>query len=195
MLPAVWVIDDGSMDKSSELARKAGATVLRFERSRGKGAALKAGWRAAWEGGIPWVLSMDGDGQHAPGDISRFLTRAARGDVDLIVGNRMAQPTGMPWLRRSVNQWMSRKLSRAAGFPIPDSQCGFRMMRLEAWSRLELHTDHFEIESEVVLAFLKAGLNVDFVPIEVIYREEESKIHPIRDTWRWFCWFWSGRRT
>jgi hypothetical protein len=136
---------------------------------------------------------MDGDGQHAPADIPKFLARAGSGNAALIVGNRMSGASRMPWLRRRVNLWMSRRLSRAAGRELPDTQCGFRLMRLGAWSAVELRTSHFEIESELLLAFVAAGHAVEFVPIQVIYKNEQSKISPWRDAWRWLRWM-AGRR-
>ena len=195
LLPQVWVVDDGSVDGTADLAEHAGALVIRSGSSEGKGSALRKGWEAAKKQGFGWVLSMDGDGQHLPSDIPKFLTRASAGDVDLIIGNRMERPQGMPWLRRTVNRWMSRKLSRHAGISVPDSQCGFRMMRLEAYSKIHLMTDHYEIESEALLAFARARLKIDFVPVEVVYRQEQSKIHPVRDTVRWFRWLgtWKER--
>src|SRR5437660_4063796 len=102
-LPAVIVIDDGSSDDTSKLATQADATVLRHEKPRGKGAALNSGWQTAQDRGFLWALTMDGDGQHSPSDIHTFLKAAEIGRAPLIVGNRMAQPDGMPWLRRQVN--------------------------------------------------------------------------------------------
>ncbi|HZV34308.1 MAG TPA: hypothetical protein VFB72_06995, partial [Verrucomicrobiae bacterium] len=125
----------------------------------------------------------------SPDDIPGFLSAAMEPDADLIVGNRFENPAGMPWLRRHVNQWMSRRLSRAAGVPLPDSQCGFRMMRLGAWLRLTMHANHFEIESEVLLRFVMGGYNVRFIPVQTIYGGERSKINPIWDTWRWYHWW------
>src|SRR5271169_6246112 len=87
LIPDVIVIDDGSRDGTGELAAQAGAEVIRLERSRGKGAALDRGWQRAVERGFAWALSMDGDGQHAPEDIVAFLSAAAVGKPDLIVGN------------------------------------------------------------------------------------------------------------
>jgi DNA-binding transcriptional LysR family regulator len=87
---------------------------------------------------------------------------------------------------------MSRRLSQAAGRELPDSQCGFRLMDLEAWAAMMLTTSHFEVESEVLLAFIRAGHCVGFVPIRAIYKEEQSKIHPVRDTVRWMRW-WRSR--
>src|SRR5947209_5699526 len=143
VLPGVIVIDDGSGDGTGELAAEAGAGVLRHERPRGKGAALNSGWQRARALGFSWALTMDGDGQHSPGDISTFLATAEEGRAALIVGNRMANPAGMPWLRRQVNRWMSWQLGRAAGCTLPDTQCGFRMMNLAAWSALKVETSHF----------------------------------------------------
>src|SRR6187551_2270662 len=94
---------------------------------------------------------LDGAGQHSPNDIPAFLRCAERTNAVLVVGNRMTDPRGMPWLRRQVNRWMSRRLSKLAGRPLPDTQCGFRLMKLEPWSRLSLRTTHFEIESEALL--------------------------------------------
>jgi glycosyltransferase involved in cell wall biosynthesis len=194
-LPEVIVVDDGSSDKTANLAEAAGAEVIRQSRTLGKGAALGAGWRRAKERGFPWALALDGDGQHSPEDIPGLLSMADTGGVDLVVGNRMGDAGRMPWLRRRVNQWMSRRLSEAAGVLLPDSQCGFRLMRLSAWSALALETTHFEIESEVLLGFVAKGFSVRFVPIKVIYLDEQSKIHPVRDSLRWFRWWLRARRT
>jgi len=101
----------------------------------------------------------------------------------------MANAGEMPFVRRFVNRWMSRRLSKATGRMLPDSQCGFRLMNLDAWSGQMITTNHFQIESEVVVAFIAAGHCVEFVPIRVIYKNEQSKIHPLRDTVRWFRWY------
>ena len=192
ILPTVIVVDDGSTDATRPLATRAGATVVRHDYPQGKGAALNAGWQRARSLGFEWALSMDGDAQHSPGDIPAFLAAAEKGDAALVVGNRMATPKGMPWLRRQVNRWMSRQLSRVAGCALPDTQCGFRLMDLKVWSKLRIRTSHFEFESELLLAICAAGHPIEFVPIEVIYRNETSKIRPLQDTWRWFRW-WSRR--
>ncbi len=194
-LPQVIVVDDGSIDATAALAARAGAEVIHHDVIRGKGAALSDGWRRAVERGFSWALTMDGDGQHVAEDIPAFFLAAAQGHADLVVGNRMANAARMPWLRRQVNQWMSRRLSSAAGICLPDSQCGFRLMKLDVWSKLSIQSRHYEIESELLLAFIAGGYDVAFVPVQVIYGDERSKIHPLRDTWRWFSWWRRARRT
>ena len=188
-LPGVVVVDDGSVDDTAEQAARAGATVLRNSAPTGKGAAMKRGWNWAAAKGSAWVLTMDGDGQHAPEDIPKLLQQAERTGADLVIGNRMVQPDAMPGLRRVVNRWMSRRISRRAGCELPDTQCGFRLIRLSALAALPVSTDNFEIESEVLLAFARAGRRIEFVPIQVIYKSEQSKIHPFRDTMRWLRWW------
>ncbi len=187
-LATVIVVDDGSTDATGQLAARAGAEVLRHAKPQGKGAALQSGLKRARERGFAWAMTLDGDGQHSPADIPAFLQHAGQTDAALVVGNRMGNAGQMPWLRRQVNRWMSRRLSRLAGRPLPDTQCGFRLLKLEPWSRLPIITSHFEIESEMLLGFIHAGQPVEFIPICVIYKAEQSKIHPWRDTVRWFRW-------
>jgi glycosyltransferase involved in cell wall biosynthesis len=188
VLPKVLVVDDGSNDRTTQVAEAAGALVLKHPRPQGKGAALRTGLSKALELGFAWAFTLDGDGQHAASDMGAFLAAAERTDASLLVGNRMAHSGRMPWVRRHVNRWMSQSLSRLAGQPLPDTQCGFRLLRLSAWAGLSIATQHFEIESEMLLQFLAAGFRVEFVPIQVIYKNEQSKIHPIRDAWRWIQW-------
>jgi glycosyltransferase involved in cell wall biosynthesis len=185
----VVVVDDGSTDDTSALAAAAGATVLSHGQNLGKGAALKTGLSAALAHGFEWGLTMDGDGQHRPQDLPAFFSCAERADVQLVVGNRMHNARAIPWLRRQVNRWMSRRLSERAGQSLPDSQCGFRLVNLRVWAGVPLETDHFEIESEMLLAFVRAGYRVEFVPIEVVGRSRSSHIHAVTDSLRWWRWW------
>ncbi|HYG23958.1 MAG TPA: glycosyltransferase family 2 protein [Verrucomicrobiae bacterium] len=188
-LPRVLVIDDGSADNTAALAATAGAAVTRHDRSLGKGRSLQHAWAVAEQKGFEWVLTMDGDGQHAPSDISVLLSCAEASRADLVIGNRMAQAGRIPFVRRAVNRWMSRRLSRLAGVELPDTQSGFRLIRLEALRGLRIAATHFEIESEVLLRLARANRRIQFVPIQVIYRAEQSKINPVLDTIRWLRWW------
>ena len=188
-LPNIIVVDDGSTDGTGRRAKAAGAEVIGQRRNGGKGCALRAGWRHARQRGFTWALMMDGDGQHAPDDIPKFFARAEKNGAALVVGNRMGNAAAMPWLRRQVNRWMSRRLSNLAGVRLPDSQCGFRLAHLETLAGLPLAGRRFEIESETLVAFLSAGQGVEFVPIKVIYKSNRSKIIPWLDTWRWLRWW------
>jgi glycosyltransferase involved in cell wall biosynthesis len=190
-LPLVVVVDDGSTDMTSEAAQSAGARTMRHETNRGKGAALRTGLALALKQGFEWAVTLDGDGQHAPDDIPAFLRCAGQTGALLVIGNRMHNAQAIPWLRRQVNSWMSRQLSRRAGRPLPDTQCGFRLMHLETWAGLSLKTEHFEVESEMLMAFLAAAYPVAFVPIQTIGRRRQSRIAPLADSLRWWKW-WHG---
>jgi glycosyltransferase involved in cell wall biosynthesis len=189
--PIVIVVDDGSTDGTGAQAAQAGAKVIRHEQNAGKGAALRTGLRAALAQGCEWAVTLDGDGQHRAEDIPLFLRRAEETGAALVIGNRMHQAHAIPWLRRAVNRWMSRQLSRRAGRSLPDTQCGFRLLNLHAWAKLPLKTEHYEVESETLLAFLTAGHAVEFVPIQVIGQAAHSHIRPIADSLRWWRW-WRG---
>ena len=192
IVSTVIVVDDGSTDDTSAQAAAAGAQVISHGTNRGKGAALKTGAAAALKGGWEWAVTMDGDGQHKPEDLPALMQCAERTGAQLVIGNRMQKAQVIPWLRRYVNRWMSQRISRRAGQVLVDSQCGFRLVNLRVWAGLRLETDHFEFESEMLLAFVRAGHRVEFVPIHVVSEGPHSHIRPLRDTCRWVRWW---RRT
>jgi glycosyltransferase involved in cell wall biosynthesis len=187
-LPKVIVMDDGSTDATVDRARAAGAEVIRFNKNCGKGLALQAGWRRAHELGFTWMLMLDGDGQHSADDIPKFFVRAGKNACSLVVGNRMGDCTAMPFLRHTVNRWMSRRISRMTGVVLPDSQCGFRLAHLETLLNLPIRAHRFEIESAMLLAFYRAGRSIEFVPVQTLYHNTVSKINPLTDTFRWLRW-------
>lgn len=192
-LARVIVVDDGSTDGTATAARTAGAELLLSPANQGKGAALQLGLRRARELGCAWALLLDGDGQHAPEDIPGFLAALQADRADLVVGDRMVAPDEMPLVRRATNRVMSAVLSSLAGTRLPDTQCGFRLVRLSAWETLPLRCVRFEVESEMLLAFLAAGRRVEFIPVRIRYKAEQSKIRPFRDTLLWLRWLWRSR--
>lgn len=192
-VPCVLVVDDGSTDATATMARFAGAEVMSLPSNHGKGAALQLGLHRAQALGYGWALLLDGDGQHVPEDIPAFLAARHADAADMVIGNRMAAPTGMPFARRATNQVMSATLSWLTGTACPDTQCGYRLVRLSAWKKLDLHSQRFELESEMLLAFLAAGRRVEFIPVQTRYKSEQSKIQPVRDTLRWLRWLCRAR--
>jgi len=192
-LPSVLVVDDGSTDGTAEAARSAGGEVLSAATNRGKGAALRTGLNRARELGCTWALLLDGDGQHATEDIPAFLAALRADHADLVIGNRMAAPGAMPLLRQVINRVMSTVLSWLTGIALPDTQCGFRLVRLSAWETLPLRCTGFEVESEMLVACLAAGRRVASIPVCSRYKSEQSKIRPLRDTMRWLAWLWGAR--
>ena len=192
-LPNVVVVDDGSSDDTAAEAERNGAEVIRHSSPRGKGASLRTGFETALQNGFAWALAMDGDGQHAPADIPKFLRAIESSPAAMFVGDRMQNARAMPLVRRVVNRWMSATIGAFCGAEIPDSQCGFRLLSLGAWNRIPFSCEHFEIESEMIVRFLHAGHGLGFVPVQTRYGSEQSKIRPLRDTFRWLRW-WIGIR-
>ena len=184
----VIVVDDGSTDPTASRARDAGAEVLRHGKSQGKGAAMATGWVRAMERGAEWVLFLDGDGQHDPVESLGFMESAERG-CRVVIGDRMRFPNRMPWIRRFTNRWVSRRVSRLAGCPVPDALCGYRLVHLPTLATLGLRSRRYEIESEMTVALGRQGFAIASVPITCEYRSERSRISPVRDTLRWFRWY------
>lgn len=181
----VLVVDDGSRDRTADRAREAGAAVLVHPRRQGKGHAIRAGiaWAfAAAEGRRGGVLLVDGDGQHAIGDVIRVLAVAGEG-VSLVLGDRSAEYDRMTRARAWTNRCMSWALARALGSGVRDSQCGLRYLDLDLLRLLTLGCGHFDIESEMLAAARAAGAEPILVPISVVQRPGpgHSKIAPVRD--------------
>lgn len=185
----VVVIDDGSKDNSGKLAKDNGAYVLFHEKNQGKGASLRDGFKYILGQGFDAVITMDGDGQHAVCDIERFLQAAKGNKSTVVIGNRMGNTKGMPWLRKMTNRFMSALISLAARQPVADTQCGFRYIGCQVLKSIELKCDSFEIETEIILKAAKQGFPIVSVSIQTIYRDEESKINPLKDTIRFIKYF------
>ena len=180
----IYVIDDGATDCSIAGARAAGVHVIVHPENRGKGAALRTGFKAALAAGANWVFTLDADGQHDPAEMGGFLAAAARDAGDFFVGSRMADTRAMPWLRRVANRTTSAVVSLLAGQRIEDSQSGYRLIAAQVLAALDLRYDRFEAESEILVKAARAGFRIASVPIATIYGEERSNIHPLRDTVR-----------
>jgi glycosyltransferase involved in cell wall biosynthesis len=180
----VLVVDDGSTDETVKLAEGAGAKVLSNVTNHGKGTSLIRGFNHALQNGFDAVIAMDGDGQHLPEDIPNFLVKAEHSDSGIFIGNRMDKPKNMPWYRLVTNRAMSSFISAVTGQHIPDTQCGFRLLKKEVLERMDLKTSNYEIESEMLIKAARAGFRIESVPISTVYSGEKSKINPFVDTLR-----------
>ncbi|MDD5428582.1 MAG: glycosyltransferase family 2 protein [Candidatus Omnitrophica bacterium] len=181
---AAYVIDDGSSDDTAAIARKAGAVVVRHETNKGKGASLREGFKHVLNGKFEAAIIIDGDAQHEVISIPDFIKKAQDGNADLVIGNRMLDTKGMPFIRRATNRFMSWIVSRICGQEIPDTQCGYRLIKRKVLETVELKSSNFEIESELIIKACRKGFRVGSVPIKTIYKDEKSKINPIVDTLR-----------
>jgi len=174
MVAEVIVVDDGSTDRTAEIAEQHGARVLRHPHNRGYGAALKTGIRQV---SSEFILTMDADGQHRVDDVMK-LCDAVAGDhpPDAVIGNRTSLLHSPLW--RMPGKWMLKLLARVlTQRQIPDLNCGLRVVRREVLSRyLHLCPSGFSFSTTITMALLTRGYGVEFVPIEVERRVGKSLV-------------------
>jgi glycosyltransferase involved in cell wall biosynthesis len=190
----VLVVDDGSKDDTAERATEAGATVVRQLPNKGKGAALRTGFRWAIDHGAEAAITLDGDGQHDPAEIPRFLEAWAAGGPDLVVGRRNFR--SMPPSRRLANELGTLAFSWAVGRRIPDNQSGFRLVSRRLMdATLASDEAGFEFEVEMIVTAIRAGWTIGWVPIRTIYAGQTSHIQPARHLRRFLATARRARRT
>ncbi|OQX84244.1 MAG: hypothetical protein B6D53_00375 [Candidatus Omnitrophica bacterium 4484_49] len=181
----IVVIDDGSEDRTADIAREMGAKVIRLDKNCGKGSALRKGFDYALNTSARLIFTMDADGQHRACDILKLYTHYIKFRSHIVVGNRMNNPLNMPIIRRFTNRVMSRVISIMAGIKIPDSQCGLKLISRDVLENINITSRKFEVESELLLQAARKGYRIDFVDISSVYFPgRKSKIRPVRDTIR-----------
>jgi glycosyltransferase involved in cell wall biosynthesis len=190
----VLVVDDGSADNTAEIARQSGAIVLKNPVNKGKGSSLIRGFEYALSKGFDAVITMDGDGQHAPDEIGVFIQRAGNSNAGVIAGNRMSAVKNMPFVRIMTNTFLSWLVSKKVGQHIPDTQCGYRLLKRAVIEKLSLTTSKYETETEILIQAAQAHCKIESIPIKTIYVREKSNINPFLDTWR-FIRFMFGLRS
>ncbi|MBI4721278.1 MAG: glycosyltransferase family 2 protein [Chitinivibrionia bacterium] len=180
----IIIVDDGSVDRTYAVASALGAVLLRHASNMGKGAALATAFKKAREMGIPFVVTLDADGQHNPSEIPAFVAAQQETGADIIVGNRMADTKDMPPLRLMTNRFTSLLISLRAGRRIPDSQNGYRLLSTELLARMPLVTTRYDTESEILIKAARMGAAIGSVPVQTIYEGARSSINPLADSFR-----------
>lgn len=168
----VVVVDDGSDDRTAEIAAGAGATVLRHAINRGLGGALGTGIAAALKLGADSIVTMDADGQHRAEDAKQAFESLSAGDVDFVIGSRMLGGGGHMPIARRVAQFMGNALTYLLYRKwVSDSQSGLRGMTRSAAARLELRSSRMEVSSEFVKEIADKRLRLAEIPIKAVYTE------------------------
>jgi len=185
-IPDVVVVDDGSRDRTADVAREAGAHVLTHPQNRGKGGALKTGFAYAVENGYDVVVTLDADGQHLPHEIPKFLECRAQTGADLIIGGRAHLFGQMLPRRRMANRFSAWSIAKASKTGITDSQSGFRLYSANLLRNIKLRTEGFDMESEVIVRAGVGGFKVVTTPIDLGFVDGVSTSHykPLMDTLR-----------
>ena len=176
------VIDDGSVDETRDIIREEKIKVIYHKENKGKGYSLKEGFQYAIDKGYEGIITMDGDGQHLVEDIKQFIIEIQKDSQILVIGNRMKSNKNMPIIRQWTNKIMSSIISRICKQEILDTQCGYRYIATSILKKVELKTNEFELETEILIQASRLKYKIISVPIQTIYGDEKSKINPIRHT-------------
>lgn len=179
--PDVIVADDGSDDGTSAVVSETGVQLIKIEQNRGKGNALRELFRAAAEQGYDAVISIDADGQHDPASIPLFIEAYQKNPGRIIVGSRMAEKERIPKARLNSMQLANFYSSLAANQFLEDTQCGFRLYPLSLIGEMELTTEKYATETEILIKAGDRGSQIVFINIKAIYGSSESHFRAVKD--------------
>jgi len=181
----VYVVNDGSTDTTGEILKGYAnkLTVITHDRNRGKGRALRTGFKRCIKDGFRYALTIDSDGQHYPDDIPVFLAAIEQHPDSLIMGARNMEQEGVPQKSSFGNKFSNFWYWVETGIKLPDTQTGYRVYPLKRLKYIPLWTNKFELEIEVIVKLAWFGANVLAVPVKVKYDPDERVSHfrPFRD--------------
>ena len=166
----ILVVDDGSKDKTSEIAEKAGVKVLRHRLNLGKGATMKTGVEAAFDLGAEAIILLDADGQHDPKHLPEFIKKIDEGH-DIVFGSRNLS-FGVPLIRYLGNKFGSVLISLLFGIYRSDLLCGYIAFTKKAYQKIKWDSSCYGVETEIVARTGKNKLKYTEIPIETIYKDK-----------------------
>lgn len=178
------VVDDGSADRTGEIATRAGAEVIRLERNQGKAHAIMKGLLRARELDPLAVVMLDADGQHNPLEIPRVLQPILEGRADLVIGSRFLDGANkVPRYRRFGQKTMDYAQNFGSTFKTTDSQSGFRALGRRSLENLDFTSEGYNIESDMIRHFQERGLTITEVPVTARYHLPSHKENPLLHGW------------
>jgi glycosyltransferase involved in cell wall biosynthesis len=191
-LPGALIIgiDDGSTDGSRQLLRTVADETIEFDKNRGKGAALRAGFGLALKKGAAAVLTIDSDGQHDAAFAPAIVGALDRADI--VIGTRDLSGEHVPKHRRIANMISSAATRAVSGGKVRDSQSGYRAMKAEVLRKVDAVGDRYEFETDFIIRAARAGFTTVNVPISTIYGSP-SYFREFRDAWLVIKVLWRHR--
>lgn len=181
----VIVINDGSTDDTIDVLTAYGDRInlLSYEKNKGKGHALKLGFKEAISKGFEYALTIDSDGQHFPDDIPNFIEKSKENPGALLMGSRNMEQEGVPAKSSFGNKFSNFWYKLETGIELPDTQTGYRLYPLEPLKKMNLFTTKFETEIEVIVKMAWKDVEVLPVDVKVLYDPDERVSHfrPFKD--------------
>lgn len=174
----VIVVDDGSTDQTADVARLAGASVIRHQQNRGYGASVQTLLAEAKKRNPDVLVLLDADAQHNPDEIPDLIKPILAGS-DLVIGSRERQRGNIPVYRRIGQRVLSHFSRILSGKKVIDSECGFRAFSPKAIAELKLRQQGMAISAETIAAAAERGLNVTQIPVSAIYTKDGSTLKPV----------------
>jgi len=180
----IIIINDGATDSTIEILKSyANLEQIHFPQNKGKGVALREGFKKGYELGYSYAITIDSDGQHYPEDIAVFITAIEESPGSLLIGDRNMTQEGIPKKSSFGNKFSNFWYTFETGVRLTDTQSGYRLYPLKKLASLNYFTNKFEFEIEVIVRASWKGITVKNVPIKVLYDESERVTHfrPIKD--------------
>lgn len=167
----IIVVNDGSNDRTAEIAKSLGAEVYHHFLNRGLGASLKTGFEVAKKLNAEIVITFDADGQHRAEDIPKLIKPILDGQAEVVIGSRFLKKQKVPFLRLVYN-WLANFITFLfSGLWVTDSQSGLRAFSRQALERLEIFSDRMEVSSEIIYQIKKQNLKLVEIPVQAIYTD------------------------
>lgn len=178
----VLVCDDGSSDMTKEIAKSVGATVIRHDKNKGKGAAFKSLLRKAKELDADIVVTLDGDDQHDPDDIPRLIEPILKEDVDITVGSRFLEKNEeMPFYRKLGSRVLNKLVNSFGKREVTDTQSGYRAYSRKAVEHIEINSLGIGVDSQILMDAFSRGMRIREVPIRCRYKGVKgSTYNPVK---------------
>jgi len=180
----IIIINDGATDSTPEILKTyPNLEQIHFPQNKGKGVALREGFKKAHESEYAYAITIDSDGQHYPEDIEVFISAIEKSPNSLLIGDRNMTQEGIPKKSSFGNNFSNFWYTFETGVKLTDTQSGYRLYPLEKLANLNYFTNKFEFEIEVIVRASWKGVEVKNVPIQVLYDESERVTHfrPIKD--------------
>ncbi len=184
----ILIINDGSVDDTTEILKSLDAPYLINNPNQGKGYTLKRGCDHAADKGYDYIITIDADLQHLPEELPRFMDDA--GKADIYIGTRKIELSIMPFARWLTNNLTSLIISVFSGRRIRDSQSGYRMIATGLLRQVRVDSIKYDYESEILFQAGALGAKVGEIPITTVYEGSHSYINPLVDTGRFIRLIW-----